>query len=121
MGSRCCLVDRASVVVALGRQRAAGAESHVMTTHLLSRLPSLWVHGSHRVDRARPVIARQTTGAAAARAWRWAQRQLKRLTAQPEPRNVQEVLAYASSIEHLMPNMATELRFMAQRDPDTPH
>jgi hypothetical protein len=100
-----------------------------MTTHLLSHLPSFWTHGTHTADRARPAIARQTAGAAApgsetgtiaARSWRWAQRQLKRVTAQPEPRNVQEVLAYARSIEHLMPNMATELRFIAQRDADTP-
>lgn len=133
MGRRGRHVDRSRIVVAPGRPSSAGAESHAMNAPQLSRLPPWWFHGAHPVDRAWPVIARQTPGtvapgatrkgligAVAARSWRWARRQLERLTAPPGPRNVQEVLAYANSIEHLLPNMATELRFMASRDPDPP-
>ena len=52
----------------------------------------------------------------AARAWRWAARGLARLSAQREPRNRQELLAYARSIEEAMPNLAAELRFFACND-----
>lgn len=54
----------------------------------------------------------------ATRAWHWTLRQVQRLTTPREPQTPQELLAYARSIEHVMPNQAAELRFLAMRQPD---
>lgn len=52
------------------------------------------------------------------RIWRRAQQQLRRLTAQREPQTVEELMAYARSIQHSMPALAAELQCMAQHGLD---
>jgi len=54
--------------------------------------------------------------AVAARAWRWAAHGLERLGRQPEPRDTQELLAYAQTLERSMPNLAAELRCLACKE-----
>ena len=51
----------------------------------------------------------------AARVWRWAARGLERLREPQEPRNAEELLAYARTLEKSMPNLAAELRCLACR------
>ena len=57
-----------------------------------------------------------STRSLAARVWRRAVRGLARLSRPREPRNAQELIEYAQTLEKTMPNLATELRCLACRD-----
>lgn len=84
-----------------------------------SRLAQWWPHGASTPDRARPrplAAARAEWSAAiATRSVRWAQGWLRKIQTNGEPRNVDELLAYARSIERDMPGLAADLRAAAMR------
>ncbi len=99
-----------------------------MSGHATSRPAQGWVHSLTEVDRARPVMADPTPhttalaakhegsmAARAARAWRWAVRQLERRRVQRLAQTPQELRACARSIEQTMPNLAAELRSFADK------
>lgn len=54
----------------------------------------------------------------AARLWRRARQHWQRLSARREPQTPQELMVYASSLQHSMPALAAELHWMALRRPE---
>ena len=92
-----------------------------MSAESASRLSHWWLHGVDPVDRVRPPIqgsSRATRFAAwATRALRSLQRGLRQGVGEREPRNADELLAYARRIEHHSPGLAADLRAAALHDP----
>jgi hypothetical protein len=84
-----------------------------MSADASSRLAQWWVHG---VGTLAPTRSRDEWSAAiATRALRWARRALRRWSADGQPQNAVELLAYARSIERDMPGLAADLRSAALR------
>jgi hypothetical protein len=63
-------------------------------------------------------IARGQFSTPPARVYRWARSVLKRLRVTGEPRDAEDVMALARSIERSMPSLAAELRFFAMNRPE---
>jgi hypothetical protein len=97
-----------------------------------SRRSQWWVHGVNAMDRACPVVAQQAThvmelgadrggysAVLATQIYRWAHSALMWLRARSQPRNDEDILAFARSVERAMPNLAAELRCIALRQPGT--
>jgi hypothetical protein len=83
---------------------------------LTAEQPRPWAVGyaAHAIALA---SSRETfIAAVAARAWRWAVQGIEHLSKPHEPRNAQELEAYARSIERSMPSLAAELRCLACKD-----
>ena len=97
-----------------------------MSSATPSRYPKWWAGSLLCAERATPWVigpaahalaiagSRESVAAMlAARVWRWAARGLERLREPQEPRNAEELLAYARTLEKSMPNLAAELRCLA--------
>jgi hypothetical protein len=72
-------------------------------------------------DRAADAVVwtvRVLPAALAARVRRWTRAVSRRLRATGEPRNAEDVLILARSIERQMPSLAAELRFFAMNRPE---
>jgi hypothetical protein len=84
-----------------------------------SRLARSWLHGLNMVAATRPLALaaarEQRSGAIATRVLQWVQRGLRQMQADGQPRNADELLAYARRIERDMPSLAADLRAAALR------
>ena len=84
-----------------------------------SRLVQSWLHGVGMVAAARPLALaaarEERPGAVAMRVLPWAQRGLRQMQADGQPRNADELLADARRIERDMPSLAADLRAAALR------